>query len=190
LHNNVFRSSRLFLYLGFGLILLSLVFLPIMTKVNFGSPDWPDYEDFPIGFILFAPIIGSYGLTSLTLGIAEVSMSKKENLLFFLPIFGLIYIWTSFVVWNVVWNILRLGFDYYPFWWLYLIIHLIPSITVSVIGFLNFAKKEYLSRVLKEKVIRIAAFSMIITVPLVYVAALWLLYLTLVYRRITLEESL
>lgn len=93
----MFRSSHLFLYLGFGLLLLSLVSLPIKTEVNFQSPDVQDYEDFNIGF-LFALVIGSYGLASLALGVAEVSMSKKKTLLWFLPIFSIIYIWTSGIV--------------------------------------------------------------------------------------------
>jgi hypothetical protein len=172
---SAFKTYRLFLYIGFGLILLAVASSFIMTEVNFGSPDWPDYEAFPTGFLFFAPIIGSYGLSSLALGITEVSMSKKENLLFFSPIFGLIYIWTTFIVGNVIWSITRFGFDYYPLWWLHLIIHLIPSITITMIGFLNFAKKEYMDRVLKKKAIRLASLSMLIAVPLVSVAVLWLI---------------
>ena len=128
-------------------------------------------------------MIGSYGLTSLALGITEVSMSKKENLLFFFPIFGLIYIWTAFIVGNVIWSITRFGFDYYPLWWLHLILHLIPSIMVSVIGFLNFARKSHLSRAVKKKSIRIASHTTMITLPLVSAAVLWLL-LTLTWRTL------
>ena len=178
MHSKAFensQNSRLFLYIGVGLILLALVSSLLTTQVNVQNPEYPHYEDFPTGFLFFAPVIGSYGLTSLALGITEVSASKKEHLLFFLPILGLIYIWTLLVVGNVIWNIIRLGFDYYPLWWLYLIIHLIPSITISLIAFLNFAKRDYLSTILKKKATRTASLGLIVTVPLVSAAVLWIL---------------
>ena len=173
MQSNMFRSSRLFLYLGFGLILLSLVSSTIKTEVNAQSQDFPDYENFNIGF-LFAPVIGSYGLASLALGIAEVSMPKKKTLVCLLPIFSIIYIWTSVIVWMAI----QFGFDA-PFWWVYAGIHFIPSIMVSVIGVIQFAKKEYMDRIFKNNIIRKAACTILIAIPLLFVAALWLFYLTL-----------
>jgi hypothetical protein len=143
--------------------------------VNVQNPEYPHYEPFPTGFLFLAPIIGSYGSASIALGVTEISTSKKEHLLFFSPILALIYIWTSIIVGSVIWSISRLGFDYYPLWWLYLIIHLIPSITISLIAFLNFAKRDYLSTILKKKATRTASLGLIVTVPLVSAAVLWIL---------------
>ncbi len=64
--NNFFRSSNLFFYVGVGLVLCALVILPTEIRVNMGSTEWPNYEDFYVGRFL-APAIGSYGLAILVL---------------------------------------------------------------------------------------------------------------------------
>src|SRR3972149_9436474 len=89
------KSSRLFLYLGLGLVFLTLVSLPIKIQVNVQTPEFPDYEDFNIG-LLWAPVIGVYGLASFVLGIAEYSASKRRVWLYFLPIFVCLYIGLAF----------------------------------------------------------------------------------------------
>ena len=79
LQNHMFKSSRLFLYLGLGLVFLALVTFPttVMIKVQPG-----DIDDVSIGW-LFAPIIGAWGLASVSLGITEAFRSRKEALLVF-----------------------------------------------------------------------------------------------------------
>ena len=172
--NNFFRSSYLFFYVGIGLIILAFFSAMITTEVNVQNPTYPDYEPFPSGFLIFTPMIGGYGLTSMMLGIAELPMSKKENLLFFLPIFGVIYFWTL----SIVWVIIRFSSNV-PFWWVGLVLYLVPCITVSVVGLIIFAKKEYLVSVLKKQSMRIAISIMIIALSLVFAAAQWQLSMLL-----------
>ena len=164
----MFRNSRLFLYLGVGLILLALVFSFVTTKAAIMDSGFTRYEDFPTGFVIFAPIIGSYALTSLTLGVTEISTSKKENLLFFFPMAIPIYVWSSLILGMAIRQLIA------DPWWLHLSILLIPSITVSAIGVLTFAKKEYVNIVLKQQWLRITAFTAMTTLPLAYVIVLWL----------------
>ena len=166
----MFESYHLFLYLGLGLIVLALFSSLITTEISYIDSGFTRYANAPTGLIIFAPIIGSYGLTSIVLGIVELPMSKKENLLFFLPIFGLIYIRTSLVVWSAIRNIIA------DPQWFHLSMLLAPGIAVSEVGFLNFAKKEFLSRVLRHLAIRIAIFSILIAFPLIYLAVLWLFF--------------
>src|SRR3990170_6753024 len=92
------KSSRLFLYLGLGLVFLALVTFPtrIMMQVQLG-----DFDDVGVGW-LFAPIIGVWGLVSVVLGITESSMSKKDAMLCLLPVFALIYIGLTFASWMVM----------------------------------------------------------------------------------------
>ena len=174
MHNTLFRSSHLFFYVGIGLILLAFFAGTITTEVEVIGSTYPDYIDFPSGFLILTPIIGGYGLTSILLGIAELPMSKKENLLFFLPIFGVVYLWTSFIIWVII----RFGSNV-PFWWLGLILYLVPGITVSVVGFIILARKEYLVRTLKKLWMRIAVSIVMIALPLVFAGALWQLSMLL-----------
>ena len=170
MHSTLFRSSHLFFYVGIALVLLSLVFLPIKTRVNMGSPEWPDYEDFYVGRLL-APAIGSYGLAILVLGVIEVSISTKKRLSIFESIFlvsflgFLIYVWTGFIVLSAIY----VGFNA-PFWWLALIINIIPSITVTLALFIGVAKKEWLLRVLEKKSVKIVVSIIMIAFPLTYTA--------------------
>ena len=166
--NNLFRSSYLFFYVGIGLVLLAFFAGTITTEVEVTGSTYPDYMDFPSGFLILTPIIGGYGLTSLMLGIAELPMSKKENLLFFLPIFGVVYFWTLFIVWVI----LRFGSNV-PFWLVGLILYLVPGITVSAVGFIILTKKEFLVRVLKKLRMRIAVSIIMVILPLVFAGALW-----------------
>lgn len=166
--NSVFRNAHLFLYVGVGLILLALVSSFATTKISIMDSGFTRYVDAPTGFVIFAPIIGSYALTSLTLGITEFQMSKKETLIFFFPLFIPIYVWSSLIMQMAIRQLIA------DPWWLHLSILLIPGITVSAVGVLSFTKKEYVNIVLKQQWLRITAFTAIITLPLVYVIVLWL----------------
>ena len=164
-----FKSSRLFLYLGFGLVFLTLVSLPIKIKLNVQTPEFPDYEDFNIG-LLWAPVIGSCALASLTLGIAESSASKRKAWLYFLPVFILIYIGLAFAVSILYYPVNRENWS----WWTYLGLLLIPTIIAHAGALLHFTNKEKLTKVLQNPKIRIPTFAILVAVPLLFAGALLL----------------
>jgi len=158
------KSSRLFLYLGFSLVFLTLVSLPIKIKVNVQNPEFPDYEDFNIG-LLWAPVIGSYGLASLALGIAESPASKRRVWLYFLPVFIFIYIGLAFAAGTLYYN--RENW----FFWFYLGLLLIPSIVAHAVALLHFTNKDKLAKALENPKIRIPTFVVLIAVPLLFAVA-------------------
>ena len=156
------------MYLGIGLIVFSLLTLLIKIEVNVQTPDFPDFETFNIGF-LFAPLIGSFGLASLALGIAEASLPKKTRLCF-LPI-GIVYIAASVTVWMAI----RFGFNA-PFWWVYASAFFIAIIIAGFIGVKQFTGKNNVERILPNQMTRIAVFCILVAVPFLFVTVLWLFY--------------
>lgn len=164
------KSSRLFLYLGVGLVFLTLFSLTIKIQVNVQTPEFPDYEDFNVG-LLWAPVIGSYGLAALALGIAESSTSKW---LYFLPVFVFIYVGLAFSVSMLFYPVNRGNWS----WWVYLGLILIPNIVAHAVVLLHFTNKEKLSKALENPKIRIPIFVILLAVPLLF-AGLMLLTLTI-----------
>jgi hypothetical protein len=168
----MFKTSRLFLFLGLGLILLSLVSFLIKVEINVQNPEFPKYEDFNLGFFL-APVLASYGLTSLALGTAEASMTNRRKAGYLLPLFIIIYVFTAVTVWLAA----RYGFND-PFWWVYAGVQSVPSIIVTAAGVIPIIKKETLNRVSQNRSVRLAVFFTLTAIPLFYVAILWLLFLS------------
>ncbi len=178
MRDSVFKASRLFLLLGLALFLLSLASLWIKVEINVQSPEFPDYEDFNLGFF-FAPVLASYGLASLALGAAESSMPNRRKLGYLLPSFIIIYALTAVTIWLAT----RYGFDD-PFWWFYAGVQSVPSIIVTAAGVIPIIKKEHLNGVLQEHSVRLAVFFTLTAIPLLYVATLWLLFLSAVMPRL------
>ena len=167
LRNHMFESSRLFLYLGLGLVFLALATFPtnVMIQVQPG-----DFDDVSVGW-LFAPIIGAWGLTSVTLGITESSLSKKYALLCFLPVFVLFYIGLGFASWMVM----AYGMSW--FWRFFFGLLLFPCLIANMVGFLYFTKKEKLADTLKNQRTRILTSLALIAVPLLYTATFLFLFI-------------
>jgi hypothetical protein len=145
--------------------------LPITIEVNVQSPEFPDYEDFNIG-LLFAPVIGSYGLASLVLGIAESSASKQRVWLYLLPIFILIYVSLAFAAGMLFYPVNRENWS----WWVYLGLLLIPSTVAHAVALLHFTRKETLAKALENPKIRIPTFVVLMAVPLLFSVALLLTF--------------
>jgi hypothetical protein len=162
--SQTFKNSRLFLHLGFGLIFLTVVTLPIKVQVNVQTSEFPDYEGFNIGLLL-APVIGSYGLASLALGIAESSASKQGIWLYFLPVFILIYIGLAIAVSILYYPVNRENWS----WWIYLGLILIPIIITHVVVLLHFTNKEKVTKILENSRIRVPTFIILVAVPLLFV---------------------
>lgn len=171
LRDSMFRASRLFLFLGLGLILLSLASLLIKVELNVQNPDFPDYEDFNIGFF-FAPVLASYGLASLALGVAETSVTNRRKLSYLFPVF-IIYVFAAVTTWLAT----RFGFDN-PFWWVYAGVQFVPSILVTAVRVIPIVKTEQVKVVLQNHSVRLAVFFTLTTIPLLYVTTLWLLFLS------------
>jgi hypothetical protein len=164
--SQAFKNPRLFLYLGFSLVFLTLVSLPIKIQVNVQTPEFPDYEDFNIGLLL-APVIGVYGLASLALGITESSGSKQAGWLSFLPVFVFIYIGLAFAASMLLYPINRQNWS----WWFYLGLILVPSILAHAAVILHFANRGKLPRTLENPKIKISIFVVLTAVPLLFAAA-------------------
>jgi hypothetical protein len=162
----MFESSRLFLYLGLGLVFLALITFPtnVMIQIQQG-----DFDDVSIGW-LFAPIIGAWGLASVTLGITEAFMSRKEALLCLLPVFAFIYIGLGFASWMVT------VYGESWFWRVYFGLLLFPCLIANTAAILYFAKKEKFAHALKNQRTRSLAFIALIAVPLLYTAIFLLVF--------------
>ncbi len=115
----------------------------------------------------FAPIIGAWGLASVTLGITETALSKKRALLCLLPVFALIYISLGFASWMVM----AYGGNW--FWRVYFGLLLFPCLIANTAGFLYFKNEERLAKILKNNRTRSFAVAILIAVPLLYTAGLF-----------------
>ena len=167
--SRTFENPRLFLYLGLGLLILTLFSAPIKIQVNVQTPEFPDYEDFNIG-LLFAPIVGAWGLASIALGITESSLSKKRVLLCLLPVFALIYVGLGFASWMVM----NHGMNW--FWRAYFGFIFLPFLIGHAAAFYNFTNKEKLVQTLKNTRTRTSVFIALVAVPLLYTIIFLLLF--------------
>lgn len=167
LNKKLLSNSRLFLYIGFGLLVLSLVFLPIKTEVNVQTADFPDYETFNIGF-LFAPVIGVWGLMSIAMGILASSWSRTKTVLSITPVFVLIYTGLAFTIWMV------LAYGSVIFWWGYFSLFLVPSIVANIVTILYMSRKNQLLNALNNKKTMIVFSCFIVLVPLIFSIVFWL----------------
>jgi hypothetical protein len=152
------NRSRLFLYSGLFLVFLALVTLPIriMIQAQLG-----DFDYYGVGW-LFAPVIGTWGLTSIALGIMESSRSRKETLACLLPVFTLIYVGLAFASWMVMNNAMNW------FWRLYFGFIFFPFLIGHTAAFFYFTKKEKLARILKNTRTRTYVFIALLAAPLFY----------------------
>jgi hypothetical protein len=148
---------------------LALVSLAIKIQVNVQSPEFPDYEDFNIG-LLFAPVIGSYGLASLVLGITESSLLRKEILPCLLPVFALLYIGLGFASWMVM------NYGVLWFWRAYFGFILLPFLITHTAVLFYFTKKERLAQILSNIQTRTYAFIALVSVPLFYAVIFFFLF--------------
>ena len=165
------KSPRLFLYLGVGLVFLALATFPTTVMIQVQPVD---VETVGVGW-LFAPIIGAWGLASVSLGIIETVLSKKYAVLCFLPVFVLFYIGLGFASWMVMAN----GASW--FWRFFFGLTLFPCLIANTAGFLYFTKKEKLADALKNQRTRILAFTALIAVPLLYTATF--LFLSIIFAQ-------
>lgn len=168
---NFVRSSRLFLYLGFGLIFLALICLPAMVRVVV-QPEVMEYSHMAYGLI-FAPIIGLWGLTSLALGIAESIISKRV-LAYLITLLCLVNGISALMIWGAysaspVLLLTWLGFYY------------TPCIVANMTGLLYFTKREKLTKTLKNPKIRMLLIITFTTVPILIAGGVLYMWLATIF---------
>ena len=172
---NFVRNSRLFLYLGFGLIFLGLVCLPAKVKVVV-QPEVMETELWHMGPI-FAILIGVWSFPSLLLGIIESSMSKKKILSWFTLILCL----ASIVLVSSVWDAIRFWRSILVRWLLSYSPLLTPCIIANIIGFIYFIKKAKLVKALTNLKIRVLSIILLLVIPLLLATMLMYMWLATIF---------
>lgn len=156
--SNLIKSPRLFLYVGFMLILLGLPFLPARVRVVV-QPNMGETEQYWLGPI-FAIMIGIWCLPNLILGAIESSMSKKAvwlaSILFPANVVVALSIWDAARFWHAM--LLQ--------WLLSYGLILTPSILANLIGLLYLLRGKKLTQTLKNLRIRIISICFLMIVPL------------------------
>jgi hypothetical protein len=163
----------MFLYLGIAFVALGIVTFPTRIPIE-AQPMDPDY--YSVGW-LFAPIIGIWGLASIVLGLVHSSSPKRTIESYLLPVLAVVTVGLAFATYMVVVfgsGIVRSVGSGEPFWWLYLVMVLAPSVLIytSAVKFLR--SRGPLDFLASQKV-RVATFVMLAAVPLSYTAGFFLM---------------
>ena len=163
---SLIKGSRLFLYLGFGFIVIALIVLPARMRVV-TQPETPEIDLMWLGPI-YAVLIGAWSLPSLLLGVIEFFKSKDAALLL-IPILCFVNIFLTFMIWfqGRGWSDgLRFLLNYSPF--------IVPCVIADVIGLSYFTKGEKLVKVIKNPKVRMLLFIIVALFP--FIIAGWVLY--------------
>lgn len=155
-----------FLYSGLFLVFLALVTLPIRILMQ-AQPG--DFDYYSIGW-LFTPVIGTWGLASIALGVMEASLKQKETLVLLLLVFAPIYVCLAFASWMVMNNAMNW------FWRLYFGFIFFSFLIGHAAVFFHFTKKEKLARILKKRRTRIFVFITLVAVPILYTVVFFYLF--------------
>lgn len=170
-HRNWLTSSQLFTFAGFSLVVLAFVTFTLKIPIQ-AQPMDVDY--FRLGW-LFAPIIGVWGLACTVLGLVQSSEPKRKIESVLLPIFTVVCVGLTYAAYMVLvygLGIIRSVGRGEPFWWMYFVLILVPSLIAITSTITYLRGKEKNSAKLKSKKVKIAMFAAMLSVPLVYSAAL------------------
>ncbi len=171
--SHLFPNSRMFLYLGIALVALAVVTLPIKIPLQ-AQPGDVDY--YGIGW-LFAPIIGIWGFASIVLGLAHSSSPKRTIESYLLPVLALVTVGLAYATYMVVFfglGIIRSAGRGEPFWWLYFLMVLVPSLLIYASA-IKFLKSKGPIDLLASQKVRVATFVILAAVPLLYTCIFLLL---------------
>jgi len=166
---NFLRSPRLFLYLGFLLVLLSLVCLPARVPVLV-QPETPETELLQLGPVI-AILVGSWSLPCFLLGAVESSLSKKSFLAASMLVLCLANAIPALSIWDAVrfWRgmLLQWLFSYGPL--------LAPCLVADAIGLVYLTEKAKLKETLSTLRARTLVAVALASVPLVLAGGtIWL----------------
>jgi hypothetical protein len=171
--HNLSVGSSMFLYLGIALILLAVVSLSIRIPVQ-GQPG--DAEYFSMGW-LFAPIIGVWGLASTFLGLVQSSKPKRKIESYLLLILAVVTISLAYAAYLVIVfgaGIISSVGRGEPFFWVYFILVLAPSLVIYASS-IRFMRSNERLEFLATQRIRITFFIALTAVPLLYIVIFFLL---------------
>ncbi len=171
--SHLFPNSRMFLYLGIALVALAVVTLPIKIPLQ-AQPGDVDY--YGIGW-LFAPIIGIWGFASIVLGLVHSSSPKRTIESYLLPVLALVTVGLAYATYMVVFfgsGIIRSAGRGEPFWWLYFLMILVPSLLIYASA-IKFLKSKGPIDLFASQKVRVATFVILAAVPLLYTCIFLLL---------------
>jgi hypothetical protein len=167
-------NSRLFLYLGLGLIFLALIFLPAQVRLVV-QPEVGETELWHLGPI-FTLLIGIWSLPSLLLGTIESSTSKKAVLLPLTLMLCFVNVVLARLLWEAAsfWRgmLIQWLINYSPF--------LAPCLIVDVAAFLYFTKEVRFIITLKSPKIRVLSIILLTATPLFLAAILLYMWLVII----------
>lgn len=133
-----------------------------------------DYEYFSVGW-LFAPIIGFWGLASVALGLVQSSAPKRKIESYLLPVSTVVCVSLTFVAYMMFVfgsGIVSSAGRGEPFWWIYFVFILIPSLLVIASTLKYVKSKTESGAVWASTKVKIVAFIVLAMVPLSYSAVL------------------
>ncbi len=171
--SHFFTNSRLFLCLGITLVALAVVTLPMKIPLQ-AQPGDVDY--YGIGW-LFAPIIGIWGFASIVLGLVHSSFPKRTVESYLLPVLALVTVGLAYATYMVVFfglGIIHSAGRGEPFWWLYFLMVLVPSLLIYASA-IKFLKSKGPIDLLASQKVRAATFVILAAVPLLYTCIFLLL---------------
>lgn len=159
----------MFLYLGFGLILLALICLPVRVRCVV-QPEVMEYDEWHLGPI-FTFLIGFWSLGSLVLGIVESSLSKRVVLSCLIPILTLMNIVSASLLW---FQAVAFG-SLSPSRWIILgLFLLLPTILTNIVGLFYLIKRAELTKALNNLRTRFFLLILLIMVPSFFAIALFM----------------
>ena len=164
--SHLFTNSRMFLYLGIALVATAVVTLPLKIPIQ-AQPGDVDY--FGVGWLL-APIVGIWGLASIVLGLTHSSSPKRTIESYLLPVLVLVTVGLAYATYMVVFfgsGIMRSAGRGEPFWWLYFLMVLVPSLLIYASA-TKFLRSKAPIDLLASQEARIATFVILAAVPLLY----------------------
>ena len=169
LYPSFIRSPRLFWYLGFGLILLALICLPVRVRYVV-QPEVMEYEQMLLGPV-FTFLIGFWALASLVLGLLESSMSKRAVLSCLMPILCLVNIVSASALWLQAVAFGSLS----PSGWIVLgLFLLLPTTLTNIVGLFYLLDRAELTKALNNPKIRFFLLSLLTIVPIFFAIALFM----------------
>jgi hypothetical protein len=164
--------------LGLALVIVALVVFPMRLPLQ-TQPGDVDY--YGVGW-LFAPILGVWGMASLTLGLTQCSITKKKVESFLLPVFAIVTVglayasYMAIVFGSGIWLSVGRG---EPLWLIYFAVTLVPSAIVFAATAMFLRAESKLRIMLSKKSLRAGLFTVAVSTPVVYSASL-LLFLRMI----------